>query len=348
MAVRRPVDRRNLSDEERLILKALKLYYEHHLTQAEIAVRMGFSRPKVSRLLSEGRDRGLVKIEIAEPAEDFASLELALEEKFGLSEAVVVSTGDTRAATEAAAGGAGVDLLSRLCSRDTVLGLSWGVSLRALADATARRAFACKKVVPLVGGMGKAKASLHSNQVCASVAEKLGVECLRLDAPAIARSKQSREEIAALPGIGDVLSESAACDVAVVGIGGILPDSTLVQAGYFSLEEFLGFAEKGVVGDVCCHFLDATGAPRCEEISERIVGISLEALHTVPNTVGVATGSEKASGVAAVLRGGYVNTLVCDEDLARIMLEASPPEQAGEERPVSSKLSTNRREGSAR
>ena len=63
MLTRYPADRRNLSEEDHLILKVLRLYYEHNLNQGEIARRMGFSRPKVSKLISEGRARGLVKIE---------------------------------------------------------------------------------------------------------------------------------------------------------------------------------------------------------------------------------------------------------------------------------------------
>lgn len=321
MAIRYPVDYRSLSAEDHVVLKVCHLYYEHNLTQAQVAARMGFSRPKVSKLLAEGRDRGLVKIEIAEPAGDFTPLEIALEDRYGLEEAVVAPTSDDRETTELSAGRAGADLLSRLCGPDTVLGLSWGVSLRALADTTPRRAFRCKRIVPLVGGMGNAKVRLHSDQVCVALAEKLGVESLHLAAPAIARSPESRAELAALPGIEETLAEGTACDVAVVGIGGILPSSTLVEAGYFSLEEFLGLRKRGVVGDVCCHFLDEAGTHRLPEFSERIVGITLEELRAIPRSAGIATGAEKAAGVAAVLKGGYVKSLVCDEDLARSLLE---------------------------
>lgn len=83
MAIRYPVDYRSLSEEDHLIVKVLHLYFEHNLTQAQVAARMGFSRPKVSKLLAEGRDRGLVKIELAEPAGDFAPLEIALEDRYG-------------------------------------------------------------------------------------------------------------------------------------------------------------------------------------------------------------------------------------------------------------------------
>jgi deoxyribonucleoside regulator len=331
VAVRYPVDYRNLSEEDHLILKVLRLYYEHDLTQAAVAGRMGFSRPKVSKLITEGKDRGLVKIEIAEPAGDFAPLEIALEDRYGLEEALVVATSEDRGSTELSAGRAGGALLARVCDPETVLGLSWGVSLRALADATPRQAFACKKVVPLVGGMGKAQTRLHSNQVCADLAEKLGVESLHLAAPAIARSAGSRLELAALPGIEDTLAEGAACDVAIVGIGGILPSSTMVQAGYFTLEEFLGLKERGIVGDVCCHFLDAEGTPRYPKLSERIIGVAPEQLRSIRRTIGIATGAEKAPGVAAVLRGGFIKALVCDQELARSLLEISKEEGARDE-----------------
>ncbi len=150
MAIRYPVDQQTLSAEDHLILKVLHLYYEHDLTQAEVASRMGFSRPKVSKLLAEGRERGLVKIEIAEPAGDFTPLEIALEDRYGLKEVIIVPTSEDRITTELSAGRACAEVLAKTCTARTVLGLSWGISVRAFADATPRRAFPCKKVVPLV------------------------------------------------------------------------------------------------------------------------------------------------------------------------------------------------------
>ncbi len=323
MARRYPVNNSSLSDEDHLILKVLRLYYEHDLTQAEVAERMGFSRPKVSKLVTEGKERGLVKIEIAEPADDLVPLEISLENRFGLREAIVVATSEDRVATELSAGRSGAALLARVCGPETVLGISWGVSMRALADATPRRSVRCKKIVPLVGGMGQVHTRLHSNEVCADLAEKLGAEHLSLAAPAIARSSRSRSELAALPGIRDTLAEGTACDVAVFGIGGILPSSTIVEAGYFTLDEFLGLRERGIVGDVACQFLDAEGRARYPELSGRIVGLTPDELLAIDNAIGIATGAEKAAGVTAVVEGGFVGSLVCDLDLANAMLESS-------------------------
>jgi deoxyribonucleoside regulator len=75
------------------------------------------------------------------------------------------------------------------------------------------------------------------------------------------------------------------------------------------------------VGDICCHFLDASGSPCLPGFSERVVGLTLDQIRAIPKVIGIATGVEKAPSVAAVLRGGYVNTLVCDQGLALALLE---------------------------
>lgn len=319
---RYPVDHSNLSSQDHLILKLLRLYYDHKLTQAEISSRMGFSRAKVSKLIATGERRGLVKIEIAEPAGGFSSLEIALEDRYGMDEILVATTSEDRRSTEMSVGGLAAAYLAQVCGVGSTLGVSWGTTVRALVDAVPEMSFRCEKVVPLVGGIGKAETGLHSNRACINLADKLGAEALNLDAPAIARSARSRDELMETPGIEDTIKEAASCDVAVVGIGGILPTSTIIQAGFFSSEEFLKLAGQGVVGDVCFHFMDGEGNPALPESSEKVVGVTLDQLKNIPETVGVAPGAGKAEGVAAALRGGYLDTLVCDHALAEALLEA--------------------------
>ena len=52
--------------------------------QAQIAAQIGYSRPTISRLLSESRDRGMVRIEIGHPLERLMQLEDALVRRYGL------------------------------------------------------------------------------------------------------------------------------------------------------------------------------------------------------------------------------------------------------------------------
>ena len=88
-------------EDLRLALRAATLYYLDGLTQAEIAARLGVSRPTAGRLVARAKSRGLVRIEVVVPPnmrDDLhADEERELELRFGLTEAVVAGTASTSA-----------------------------------------------------------------------------------------------------------------------------------------------------------------------------------------------------------------------------------------------------------
>ena len=83
----------------RLLTKIATLYYSNDLTQEEIADRLGLSRQKIGRLLTQAKREGVVQISIHSPLLFSAELEYQLEQRFGLAEALVV---EPRADTESA------------------------------------------------------------------------------------------------------------------------------------------------------------------------------------------------------------------------------------------------------
>ena len=50
-----------------LLLEVSRLYWEENLGQADIARRTGYSRPTVSRMLTEARRVGIVTVTVAHP-----------------------------------------------------------------------------------------------------------------------------------------------------------------------------------------------------------------------------------------------------------------------------------------
>ena len=74
----------NQADLARIFTVA-KLYYEENLTQAEVAERVGVSRPLVSKMLSEARDCGIVHIEVRNVVSGNQELLHALEKRFSLT-----------------------------------------------------------------------------------------------------------------------------------------------------------------------------------------------------------------------------------------------------------------------
>jgi DNA-binding transcriptional regulator LsrR (DeoR family) len=74
-------------DELRLLTRVSRMYYEAGLKQPEIAARLALSQPKVSRLLREVSQMGLVRISVGVPTGTFPQLEERLELRHGLEEA---------------------------------------------------------------------------------------------------------------------------------------------------------------------------------------------------------------------------------------------------------------------
>ena len=73
-----------------LLVEIARLYYEHNFSQQKIANKLDISRPGVSRLLQQARNRGIVRIEIFDPTENGTLLEEKMQKKFGLKKVIVV------------------------------------------------------------------------------------------------------------------------------------------------------------------------------------------------------------------------------------------------------------------
>ena len=50
--------------EVQKLVEVARMYYERNMTQAEIAAKLGVSRPLVGKLLEKAREMGIVNIEI--------------------------------------------------------------------------------------------------------------------------------------------------------------------------------------------------------------------------------------------------------------------------------------------
>ena len=81
-------------DEQRLLVKIATLYYSENKKQSEIASLLHLSQSFVSRALTRCQKEGLVKITVVQPTNIFVDLEKAIEERFGIRQAIVVDVGE--------------------------------------------------------------------------------------------------------------------------------------------------------------------------------------------------------------------------------------------------------------
>ena len=127
-------------------IEAVKAYYQQDLSQAEVAARMGISRPTVAKLLAHGRARGFVTVEIHDPREEASELALRLQERFALA-CVRVAHGCVADEAEAISqvGRVGAELVARLVRDDMSVGISWGRTMSAVASHLARSPPGCAR-----------------------------------------------------------------------------------------------------------------------------------------------------------------------------------------------------------
>ena len=292
------------AEEQRLLVKVSKMYYEEDLTQDVIMDRLKLSRSKVSRLLDQARRSGIVRITVINPRGIYSDLELKLEKHFHMQEAVVVEANesDSQESINRQLGIAAANYLRRTIKDNDIIGVSWGSTLNNMVGSMQPLETHGVQVVQIIGGLGQPESEVHATDLCRRMARYLSSRLTLLPAPGIVNSELTKEAFLSDIHVQKAQDMFGKLDVAYVGIGAPTPNSFMMQDGSIisqaELDDLLG---KGAVGDIALRFFDACGLSVPSEVDPRVIGITLEQLVKVKCVVGVAGGPEKSEGAAASL-----------------------------------------------
>jgi deoxyribonucleoside regulator len=317
-------------EDLRLALRAATLYYLDGLTQAEIAGRLGVSRPTAGRLIARAKAKGLVRIEVVVPStlrDDLhAEEERELELKFGLTEAVVSGHGVDdgaagRSAMFAGVGRAAAALLMRRLSAEDVLGFTWGPEQVAVVTALAPGVASCKTVVQLDGAMSTAAYQTGMEFILSRTAEVLRAGSIRLPAPLYA-DPSTVVSMRSDSIISRTLEAGRHADTMLFGVGAASTSTTLFEGSFLDSRMLDELIALGAVGEIGGRFFDADGTPIVTELAQRAVSVALEDIRECPKTVLVSSGAAKHQATLGALRGRLAKLLVCDVDCARWLLDS--------------------------
>ena len=224
--------------DERLLYRIARAYYEDNLTQQEIAGRFGLSRVKVSRLLGRAREAGIVQISITAPPSSDADLERRIESQYGLKEAVVIKApaGDSHDVV-AELGPAVATYLTRCLQGNETVAVSWGSTLLSIVDCLPALVMPDVRIVQMIGVLGEVEARVHGAELTRRMAQALGARPRLLHAPGIVKDSIVRDALVNDPQVSGTLALAAKADIAVVGIGTLNSDSTLVTSNVLSRQE---------------------------------------------------------------------------------------------------------------
>lgn len=315
-------------EDLRLALRAATLYYLEGLTQAEIAARLGVSRPTAGRLVARAKARGLVRIDIVVPPDlrdDLhADEERELEARFGLTEVVVAGHGvdvgaPGRPAAYSSVGRAAAALLMRRLAPDDVLGFTWGPEQVAVATALSPGVASCRAVVQLDGAMSSAAYQTGVELILGRCADALRASTIRLPAPLYA-DPSTVASMRSDSVISRTLEAGRRADVMLFGVGAVSTSTTLFEGSYLDTRMLDEQIAAGAVGEIGGRFFDAHGRPIDTDLQQRAVSVPLEDVRACQKTILIASGASKHQAALAALRGGLARLLVCDIDCARWLL----------------------------
>jgi len=299
-------------DDSRLIVKCCKLYYEEYYTQNEISNILGVSRPTISRMLKEGRDLGIVKIEIINPFQsNFEALERQTEKRFNIREVLIVEDEADEVMQKKHLAKATAKFLRRVIKDGDTIGVSMGTTVKGISEYINNKEKRKLTFIPLIGGVGQSQIEIHPNEIVIGLAQSFGGNFKLLHAPAVVSNENIKKELLKEKSIKEVIDHSKLCNIGIVGIGSPVDlTSTMMTTGYFNEEDTRKFAELGVVGDICLQFYDINGNNDKFDFNKRVVGIDLIDLKKIDTVVGVACGEKKVMAIIGALNSKIINVLI--------------------------------------
>ncbi|MCI0582027.1 MAG: hypothetical protein L0227_03870 [Chloroflexi bacterium] len=318
------------ADREVMRLVA-ELYYARDLRQPEIAEMTGFSVSKVSRILAQAREVGIVRISIDPQTDEQPAVARELAARFGVEVWLTPGRESEPSAAARLCGVAAAEHVAGWLPERGSLGIAGGYTLDALASALPGRDLADLTVVPVVGGWDPRNRFLDVNELTRRIADRLGAQVHFLHAPGMLDDEETKEALLRDSSVAATTRHWAALDAALVGISG----GPTIMPGYGTVMDRLDDVGRrrllglGVVGDIAGHLIRGDGTIVEDEWSRRTIAISIEELRRIPRVMAIAAGSNKHLSLLGTLRARLVSHLVTDRPTAEGILRLAGGSTSG-------------------
>ncbi len=310
-----------------LLGKVARLYYEYDLTHQEIAEVVHVSRVKVTRLLQQARDLGVVEIRVNSTASPYADLESLIATLLGVNEAVVVPYSEDTLKLREAIARAAAAYLQRVLRDDLVVAISISRTIalipKYLVDPRPVRA----TFAAAVGGLSRGSAGMNPHGPIDQLALAFGGVAEHMPAPAIVGTPRIASALLKEPAIGHTLARAASADAILLGLGSVTGSVQLVEEGVITRSELTQLRKLGAVGDMSARFFDREGRDIDHDLNRRIVGLDLDQIREIPIRVVAAGGSEKVDALYAAIASKLISVLVTDSRAAQLLLARGRAEQ---------------------
>ena len=313
----------NMTVQEKwnILATVANLYYNSEMTQNEIADRLYTSRSKVSRMLKEARELGIVEISIKEPWERNLELEGQLMNRYHVKNVRVVATGEnSKEKITSRLSEVSSYYLDSIVKENMVVGISWGNTLFHIVkyiDKNNKKNIPIT-VVPIMGASNVSRPERDAMDLAKDLASAYGGNYQYICAPLFVKNKELKENLIQDLTIKNTLDLARNADVILTSVGSV---EYKTWENYLGEKTFNFLGKKGAIGHIGGHFFDKDGKEIHTTLTERMIGVGYDDIARCKNVVCIAYGEAKARAVAGALKGEFIDTLIVDSVCAEKILE---------------------------
>ena len=320
--------------KHRLLVRAAVLYYVEGWTQRQIAEHLGVSRATAGRLVASARATGVVRIEIVSGLGRQVGTELALENAYGLAEAVVVDPAEVHRGGTVDLGQGCADLLARRLNPGMILAFGWSSDPNEWIGRTAEVLQASRRtgavvpnvtVVQMAGAAPADPSRVNPMRTVSAIADALAANEILIAAPLYVDSPATVRSLQADRGIATALAATARADICMFGVGHVARTTPLYRSGYLDDDRLAEMQQRGAVGDICGRFFDAAGRPLTGGLADLTLSAELDSISSRPLRVAAAAGPERVEALRGAFIGDLANAVVTDTPTALALIQRAHP-----------------------
>ncbi len=309
----------NMTKNDLLLYRIAHYYYINNYSQDEISKRENISRPQISRLLKQAREKGLVHIDVSLPDEPKChQQEQQLIERYGFVDVVVSPSSPDQQENDKTLYLYAADYLSTALERHKNIGLGWGKTIYNTAISltyTAQTDNMC--FYPIIGSSGTSSPYLQINSICDRFAEKFHAKAYFNNYLAIIPQDSENEIIKERLNL--LKNQWRDLDALVIGLGGkFLEEPSFVDE--FPKDTLKVLQKSNITGEILLHFFCKSKNKLYHPNKFITNTIDLENIRLIDNVYALAHGQQKVEIIKFAVKKGYINTLITDSLTAAALL----------------------------
>ena len=304
-----------ISQEQKIkrMIEVAQLYYEEDKSQNEIAKELGISRPLVSVILSEAKDRGIVKVTINDIRLSAEQIAERIKNIYKINEITIVPDEENDGLTNMKVAEIAFKQYFSRANDGKRSGIGWGVMIGKMADfanTLENTSFTNGAVFPLAGGINSMTRDYHHNELVRVFSVKTGREPLFLYAPALHDTPPEYEIAKNTEAYMRIKEEWDYMEQALVSLSNFPSYPDLAVKSLYGN----ALTEKKAVGWMLAHYFDSYGRIISPAV-EATLQASVKQLKLTDLTA-VCSNQIKPQCVVGALRTGIIDRLIIPLSLA--------------------------------